>query len=63
MKEGATVHKCNVCGKLGFWDKNWSWRFEMVKVYGMYHEQTFKMCSDECVQKDIEKRNQDKRRK
>ncbi len=62
MKEGDVVHKCNVCGHLGLWDENWSWRYEIVKVYGMPHEQIFKMCSDSCQEKDVKNTFSDKRR-
>lgn len=63
MKEGDKIYKCKVCGHLGLWDDKWSWRFEMVKLYGIPHEQTFEMCSDKCVQKDKENNSKDKRRK
>lgn len=62
MKEGQVVHKCNVCDKLGLWDENWSWTFEFKNVYGMPHEYTFKMCSNECQQKHTDKKFSDKRR-
>lgn len=47
-------HKCNICGYVGVWDKNWRWtEIPMGEGYSAY-EIGWRMCSDECIKKTKE---------
>jgi hypothetical protein len=57
----VNLYECDICGKQGDWDKNWSW-------YGSYKDmddgkKVFCLCSQKCQNKFAEKFDGEKIRK
>lgn len=51
-KDGDVVHKCDVCGRVAFWNRLWAWMPIGVGEGVAAYEIIFKSCSKKCRERD-----------